>query len=292
MIKRSIEVNDIPAFSQDVYEFGEGSPKILFTAGIHGNEVTGIYVAERLIEYFTENKPIRGSVKIMPRCNPISTRQLTRRAFYDEIDMNRIFPGSPLGSPTYKAAHNVWTESEGMDIIIDLHCCGQYTLPYILAIYNESVEVKELCMKLSIPRLVNSEGTGGQFFTESVRQRGQKALIIELPSGTSAGAVNLEVATECYEAILNLLRNEGVIEGDYIHQPPITYGKIQDVLSHDNGLWVPHVHVGENIKKGQSIGKLDNQEIMAPEDCTILMIKPVSYVFTEDMVAAYVVEER
>lgn len=292
LIKRSIEVFDIPAFSQDIYEFGQGSPRIMFTAGIHGDEVTGIYVAERLIEYFAENKPIKGSVKIMPRCNPIATRQLKRKAFYDEIDMNRIFPGSSLGSPTYKAAHNIWKESEGMDIIIDLHCCGQYNLPYILAIHNESKDVKELCMGLNIPRLVKSEGTGGQLFTESCRQRGQKALIIELPSGSSSGVINVEVAIECFDALLNLLRNEGVIAGDYIHNPPITYGSIKDVLSNDNGLWLPQVKKGENIKIGQPIGKINNDEVIAKEDGTILMIMPMSYLYTDDLVATYLVEEK
>ncbi len=290
MPKRSRVVFDIPAFSQEIYEYGKGSPKIMFTAGIHGDEVTGIYVAERLIEYFNDNEPIKGSIKIMPKCNPAATRQLTRRAFYDGIDMNRIFPGNINGSPTFEAAQNIWQESEEMDIIIDLHCCGQYGMTYILATHSQFPEVKELCMKLNMPRLVESEGTAGQLFTESCNKRGQKAIIIELPSGHSPGAINFDAAEECYEALINLLRNEGVIHGEYISNPPTVYGTIKDVIAEDNGLWLPQVNKGDKIKKGQTIGRLNNKEIVANEDGTILMILPGSYLYIDDCIFTYIQE--
>ena len=47
----------------DVYTFGSGEPHITFTAGIHGNEVSGIYVAQRLIGHFIKNPPVKGTVK-------------------------------------------------------------------------------------------------------------------------------------------------------------------------------------------------------------------------------------
>lgn len=262
----------------------------MFTAGIHGDEVTGIYVAEKLIEYFNDNKPIKGSIKIMPKCNPVATRQLTRRSFYDGIDMNRIFPGSTKGSTTLKAAQNIWQESEGMDTIIDIHCCGQYGMTYILAVHDEFPEIKDLCMKLNIPRLVKSEGTPGQFFTESCRKRGQKAIIIELPSGHSPGAINFQAAEECYEALLNFLRFEGIIDGNYVDKSPTIYGKIKEILVGDNGLWLPEVSKGDKVKKGQILGKLNNKEIVANEEGTILMIVPGSYLYTDDCIITYIQE--
>lgn len=290
MIKRYREVIDELSFSQEIYEYGEGSPKIMFTAGIHGDEVTGIYVAEKLIEYFNDNGPLKGSVTIMPRCNPVATRQMSRRAFYDDTDMNRIFPGNIHGSPTFRAAYNIWQETKEMDIIIDLHCCGQHGMTYILAVYDEFPEVKELCMNLSMPRLVKSEGTGGQLFTESCRKRMQKAFIIELPSGHSAGAINFDAAKECYEALLNLLRYEGVISGEYIYNPPTAYDSIKDVIAKDNGLWMPQVAKGEKIEKGHVLGELDSKKIVADEDGTVLMVKPGSYLYIDDCIISYIQE--
>lgn len=290
MIRRNIKVIDDPSFSQEVYEFGEGYPKIMFTAGIHGNEVTGIYVAERLIEYFSKKPPLLGSIKIMPRCNPIAIRQRSRTAFYDNIDMNRIFPGSEDGSPTLKAANNIWKEAEDMDIVIDLHCCGQHGLPYILAIYDELPEVKELSTKLNMERLIKSEGSDGQLFIELCRERKQKSFVIELPSGHSPGCINVEVAEDCYDALLNLLKYKGIIHGEYVENPPIAYGNIKDIIARDSGLWVPLVDKGENIEKGQVLGELNGKKIIADEEGTILMIVPRSYLFINDYIVFYIQE--
>lgn len=41
----------------EVYAFGAGEPHITFTAGVHGNEVSGIYVAQQLIGYFQKIRP-------------------------------------------------------------------------------------------------------------------------------------------------------------------------------------------------------------------------------------------
>lgn len=47
----------------DVYTFGSGEPHITFTAGIHGNEVSGIYVAQRLIGHFIKKSAREGHGK-------------------------------------------------------------------------------------------------------------------------------------------------------------------------------------------------------------------------------------
>ncbi len=290
MIKRSREVMDEPSFSQDIYEYGEGSPKIMIIGGIHGDEVTAIYTAEKLIEYLNHKEMVKGSIKIMPRCNPAAMRQMKRRSFYDNTDMNRIFPGNNAGSTTYRAAHNVWQESEGMDIIIDLHCREHYAIPYILAIYEEFPEMFSVCERISINTLVNSEGTEGQLFTESCRKRGQRALIIELPNGTTPGSINFDAAALCYEALLNFLRSEGVIEGEYIHTPPTAYGRLKELTARDSGIWLPEVDLGQKVKKGDILGTLNGSEVKAPEEGKLLMVVPGSYLYMDDRLVTYIQE--
>lgn len=291
---RTIEINDVPSFFHEIYEFGteEKFPEIVITAGIHGDEVTGIYVAERLIEYFNENEPENGRIKIIPRCNPAATRQIKRCSFYDGMDMNRIFPGSKDGSTTMRAVHKIWMESENADIIIDLHCCSQSSMMYALAIYDEFPEVENLVKGLSIPNLVLSEGVGGQLFTESCRKRGQKSFIIELPSGICPGAVNFQAADECFDAVLNMLAFQGVIKGKYVDNPPKSYGRIKDVLSNENGLWFPHVKNSQLIKKGDILGNISGMDVLAPEDGKVLITVPGSYVFAGDNILSYVQDKQ
>lgn len=290
MKTRTIEITDTPSFFHEIYEFGsdEKFPKITITAGIHGDEVTGIYVAENLIKYFKDNEPQKGIIKIIPRCNPAATRQLRRCSFYDGLDMNRIFPGSTDESTTMRAAYNIWRESENADIIIDLHCCSKSSMMYALAIYDEFPDVENLVRSLIIPNLILSEGVGGQLFTESCRKRGQKAFIIELPSGTCPGAVNFKAAEECFNAVLNMLAFEGIIEGSYVDNPPKSYGRIKDVLSKEDGLWLPNVKNAQQINKGDILGSVSGIDIFAPECGKVLITVPGSYVFAGHHVLSYV----
>lgn len=290
MIRRKIKINDVPSFFHEIYEYGckDESPKIMVTGGIHGDEVTGIYVAEKLVDYFNMNELKKGFIKIIPRCNPVATRQMSRKSFYDELDMNRIFPGDENGSTTMRTASNIWMESDFADIIIDLHCCNQASMMYALAIYDEFPAVEELVKSLNIRNLVQSEGVAGQLFTESCRKRGQRSFIIELPSGTSPGAINFQAAEECFNAVLNLFVSQGIIEGKYRDNPPKSFGKIKDIVSKENGLWLPNVINGQQIKKGTVIGNIDGTDIYAPEIGTVLITIPGSYVFVGDNVLSYV----
>lgn len=292
MIRKTIEICDVPSFFHEIYEYGckDESPKIMITGGIHGDEVTGIYVAERLMEYFNMHELKKGFIKIIPRCNPAATRQMSRKSFYDELDMNRIFPGDDNGSTTMRAANNIWKESELADIIIDLHCCNQSSMMYALAIYDEFPAVEELVKGLCIRTLVQSEGVAGQLFTESCRKRKQKAFIIELPSGNDKGAINFIAAEECFNAVLNLFVSQDIIEGNYLESPPKSFGKIKDVASKENGLWLPSVINGQQINKGDLIGNINGRNIFAPEIGTVLITIPGSYVFVGDNVLSYVQE--
>ena len=131
----------IEGFSQNIYEFGEGNPKIMITSGVHGDEVTAIYVIENLIKYLQSKEIIKGSIKIVSNSNPFAVNDISRKAHIDNVDMNRIFPGNPQGSEAFKAANSLWEESKDMETIIDVHCCSQNSMPYILAIYNEKPEL-------------------------------------------------------------------------------------------------------------------------------------------------------
>ena len=142
----------------DVYTFGSGEPRITFTAGIHGNEVSGIYVAQRLIGHFIKNPPVKGTVKIIPTVNAAAMRCMQRRSPFDAVDLNRVFPGNESGSISHKLAASIYKETADADILVDLHCCGQHGLPYILSVYSESAKVRNLVSRITMPIAVHSEG--------------------------------------------------------------------------------------------------------------------------------------
>ena len=96
----------------EVHTFGKGKPCVFFTAGIHGNEVSGVYVAEKLIEYFGKNPPEKGQICIIPRVNKTAMRCMKRTSPFDQEDLNRVFPGDAEGGITRRIAA-AWRTTAG-----------------------------------------------------------------------------------------------------------------------------------------------------------------------------------
>ncbi len=264
------------------YVFGSGKPHLFITGGIHGNEVTGVYVARRLIDFFEKNPPLQGMVSIIPVVNITGMRCMQRRNPFDGKDLNRVFPGDPKGSFADRLADVIYQQTMDADLLVDLHCCGQHGLPYILSIYPESQAVRELVSQITMPIAVQSEGTGGQLFTESTRARKQAACIIELPSGAGSGAVNLPVGDSCYEGLLDMMRARGFVAGAVQGQAPKFYGKLLDFDAPMAGLWRPCIQRGQWLTAGQVIGTVDGREVTAPADGMAMAVIPCSYLMPED----------
>jgi len=267
----------------DIKTFGRGEPGITITAGIHGDEVTGIYVAERLIAFLKENPPVSGCVTVIPRVNPTATNGLTRCSPIDSEDLNRIFPGNADKSLSYKIAAALWEKTQNAKNIIDLHCCGQYSLPYILSIYDESEKAKNLAKLIPLSIVVKSYGTQGQLFTESCRARDQATLIIELPSGHSPGAINLNAAEKCFNALLSTLRSLNFISGESEKSSNVFYGNLLDIEIDTPGIWAPSISAGDCFEKGQEIGYMNGSPVLAPSNATALAVQPCSYILMDSV---------
>ncbi|MCE5236296.1 MAG: succinylglutamate desuccinylase/aspartoacylase family protein [Eubacteriales bacterium] len=274
----------------EVVEYGAGKPVIAVTAGVHGDEVTGVYTARRLIGELEKQPPIKGTVRVLPVVNPTAMRCLARRSPFDGADMNRIFPGNTSGSLSERVAAAVWTQTEGADAIIDLHCCSQHLLPYILAVHEEFDFAREHARRITMPVVIRSEGTPGQLFTEACRRRGQAACIIELPSAASEGGVNKPASDLCFNALLDFLRSHGMLEGEVKGREPSFYGGLTDVNAPRAGLWTPVREAGAFVSAGDVLGTLDDEPVPAPEEALLMAVRPLCYVFEGRLeVATYAV---
>jgi predicted deacylase len=269
----------------DIYEFGQGSPKVFFTAGLHGGEATGIFVAELMLGFLRANALLKGSVKLLPLGNPAAFRRMQRTSPYDELDLNRSFPGKASSTPTMALAEAIWQEAADADVIVDLHCCGVYNASYTLALCEEYPEAKELAERLSIPRIIQSSGAPGQLFTEACA-KGVPAVIIELPGGGPAGVIDMDSAEECFEALVGLLRQYGMVEGEPNKPEPKHFDKLQQVAAEVHGLWLPRHEPGTMVAQGAVLGTLAGSEITSPVSGTTMMTRPPCYVFPGQPVIA------
>lgn len=99
-------------------------PTLYIQAGIHGDELTGIEIARRVL---AEVRPegLAGNVVAVPLANVPSYLSRTRGFLHEErwlIDINRIFPGNPKGLLTERLASVLFDQFiRPADFSIDLH---------------------------------------------------------------------------------------------------------------------------------------------------------------------------
>lgn len=264
--------------------FGTGSPPaLLVTAGLHGDEQTGVYAARRLAQHLGSAR-LSGTVKIIAVANPPAFRRRRRTSPFDEIDLNRAFPGTPDGSPSQVLAHQIWGEARGMDCIVDLHCCGLWGTSYTLALCDEFRHARELAGRLDIPVVVQSSGQRGQLFVEAC-YAGTPAVIIELPGGQPGGVVDVAAGNRAAAALVGLLQEMEVMPGAAHRAAPAFYGKLKTVGAGGPGLFLPALAPGAPVRIGERLGTLKEEPILSPVDGIVVTLCPAQYLFTGDTIA-------
>ncbi len=110
-------------------------PRILITAGVHGDEFLPMLALESLIQRFkSDSEQIRGTLTLIPIVNPPAFRRGNRRG-EDGLDLARTCPGRESGSPTEQIAYHLSREIEGSDYYVDLHTGGTELCIFPLAGY-------------------------------------------------------------------------------------------------------------------------------------------------------------
>jgi uncharacterized protein len=102
---------------------GKG-PKILLTAGNHGDEYEGQIVLTRLIKNLHPTG-IKGQLFILPALNLPAVVAGERVSPLDNGNLNRSFPGNPYGNPTEMIADYIENHLlSRVDVVFDFHCGG------------------------------------------------------------------------------------------------------------------------------------------------------------------------
>ncbi len=115
---------DLPAIPIRELHGAHPGPHLLVTGGVHGDEYEGPAALE---QWFTTLDATRlaGRITVLPVVNVAAWQARQRRTPADDGDLNRAFPGDPVGGPTARLAAAVWREFiTPADAVIDLHSGG------------------------------------------------------------------------------------------------------------------------------------------------------------------------
>ena len=100
-------------------------PDTAIVCGVHGDE--GPWGALAVLHALRHPATLlRGRLRVIFAANPTSIAADARCSPLDQLDLNRVFPGSPTGSHTERLAAALADALRGSDVLIDLHGGGSW----------------------------------------------------------------------------------------------------------------------------------------------------------------------
>ncbi|MFK7772872.1 MAG: succinylglutamate desuccinylase/aspartoacylase family protein [Saprospiraceae bacterium] len=254
---------------------GNQDGKVLgITAAVHGNELNGIPVIQRLFKEIDINE-LRGTIVGIPVVNVPSLHRKIRR-FIDGTDLNHIMPGKPNGTVSQVYAWRlVQRIVKEFDFLIDLHTAsnGRVNSYYIRADMDDKA-VNEMALLQNAQIIVHNPPSDGTL-RGTAAEMGIKAITLEVgnPNLFQKGMIR-----EGLTGIHNILGHFGMLDCEYdeADEKVILCKRSYWIYTDTGGVMTVHPKVTQLVKKGEVIATLRNifgdvvKEYLAPEDGVVI----------------------
>lgn len=238
--------------SRSIYE----GPTVLLSAGLHGDELTGIEIVRQIIRRGI-NYPACGTLICIPLVNVFGFVNQSRD-FPDGRDLNRVFPGSANGSLASRFAYSLLTDIIPLvDYVIDYHsgARSRFNVPQVRIAPN-NVELEAIVKAFSTQFLLYSKNIEGSF-REACDKLGKKYILFE---GGKALDINNDVIEEGVQATARFLDHLNMLGTNFhsqLPEKPMVYIEHSTwIRSQYSGLLHNFVIPGSFVKEGDVLGKI------------------------------------
>ncbi len=286
MVKADVEAIDIDpktGTTLGFYTYGEDRPTILIMSAMDGFSATCVYANYLLMKELEALDRIDGSISFLPVANPLAFRLGTPISPLDSKDLDAVFPGDEQGSVTERVAWEIWRRASQSDYVIHLKTASQRCVSHVKGMHRDFIHVRNLASQIALSLVVQSSGQPGALITEMAHE-GIPAVRIEMRG--EAGGVDAQAAVEVREAIMNLLRLKDMIPGERIDSSSTHTGRHQCVNVDEEGFFTPIARLGEFVKSGDVIGRIQEKiDVITPYDGALLSLSRMRYVFEGDKIA-------
>lgn len=285
-------------------EDGGNGKRISIVTGIHGDELEGQLVCFQVAKKIREHMEcLRGTVDIYPALNPLGIDSITRGIPGFDLDMNRIFPGTPDGSLTEYVATRIIKNLVGSDLCLDIHASNIYLTEM------PQIRINELHKEKLVPLAKESNVDliwvhGANTVLESTLAHSMNSL--EVPTLVVEMGVGMRLtpayADQLTDGIFHLMHKLGIWEGEEILvKEPILSEKPEEVYYLNapvSGIFLKKKEHGTWVLKGEEIGAVLNpytgeviESIVAPEDGLLFTIREYPVVDEGSLLARILKQE-
>ena len=281
---------------------GTAPGKTLLAIGaVHGDEYEGPVAIQDVYE--TLDAPaLRGTFVGIPVLNGPAFAAASREGPWDHLNLARIFPGSPTGSPTLRIAHAVreWLLPQ-CDLLLDIHSGGDaYHITHLAGYQLRDGDVgriqREAAIAFGADLIWGTAGLPGRTLS-AAGELGIPSIYVEMPGEGRCRPGDLDRARQ---GIRNILAYLGMVDGPYPATRPRYFvemsepgsGHLQvDHVTPTSGLFLPSVAVWDWVEQHQVLGVVRHPdgrtlaEIRSVRAGRVLFLRTLPRVFSGDAVA-------
>jgi len=276
----------------------QGKPRVSFLAGLHGDELEGVFLCHRLIRYLREiearePEAIRGTVHLYPAVNPQALGAATRLWPFFASDMNRQLGGKNGHSLPAQASQKLLDNLQrSSDYVVDLHASNLHLreLPQIRIVEEFDRKLIPLAQHTNTD-LVWVHPASGVFestFGYNLNRAKIPTLVVE------AGIclrIDEALCDQLFQGMVHLLHHLGVLatrEGAPRVKDPLLVGpaQVHQVQAERAGLFIACARLGQMVEVGDLLGEVVDavrgevvEEVKAPGAGLVFTLRehPVTY---------------
>lgn len=240
-------------------------PTVILEGGNHGDEYEGPITLGEMIRELDPSS-VSGRLIFIPAINQPAVVAAQRTSPIDGINMNRTFPGDPMGTTTRQIAAIVHDDLFPLgDVFIDLHSGGS-SLDIIPSAVIEPGKTPEqhaantaAAMAFGAPIAVVIDNRGDpRTATASAALAGMTVIGTEMAGG---GTVSIDALALCRRGVRNVLAHLGVLPPGFA-TPVETPSRLYEltprahVIADDDGVFEPLHRLGTEVRAGEPAGRI------------------------------------
>lgn len=242
--------------------------RVALVAGIHGNELNGVFVLSRLAAFLgavargeQPGHALHEQVVIVPAVNVLGLNTMSRRWPFDGTDINRMFPGYSEGETTQRIAWAVLERTRPAQYRVDLHSSNLEfeELPQV-RLYGASDAERAAARLFGLPAII--ERPVSSTFTSTIghawREAGGENFVIQ---AGQAGALHPSHCERVFAGLVKFLQRTGILSGPGLAEDDedVHYFGVDHtapLISQHAGFFVSRAEVGRWVRAGEVIGQV------------------------------------